>query len=91
MELNQQKLNEFLGRAVVDIGATLHAGLVVLGEKLGLYKALTQSGPLTPAEPAKKSGTNERYVRESARSAGIPFDRCWPAALFAREVSAASY
>lgn len=63
MSINEQKLNEFLGRAVVDIGATLHAGLVVLGEKLGLYKALAQ-GPLTPAELAKKTGTTERYVRE---------------------------
>ena len=64
MELNQQKLNDFLGKAVVDIGATLHAGLVVIGEKLGLYKAIAESGPLTPAELAKKTSTNERYVRE---------------------------
>ncbi len=63
MELNQQKLNEFLGLAVVDIGATLHAGLVVIGEKLGLYKALADRA-LTPSELAKTTGTNERYVRE---------------------------
>ena len=73
MELNQQKLNEFLGRAVVDFGATLHAGLVVIGEKLGLYKALGNGdGPLTPAELAAKTGTTERYVREwlNAQAAG---------------------
>ena len=65
MELNQERLNAFLGRAVVDIGATLHAGLVVIGEKLGLYKALASAdGPLTPAELAAKTSTNERYVRE---------------------------
>jgi SAM-dependent methyltransferase len=64
MELNQDKLNDFLGRAVVDIGATLHAGLVIIGEKLGLYKALAEGGPLSPAELAKKTGTTERYVRE---------------------------
>jgi SAM-dependent methyltransferase len=65
MELNQERLNAFLGRAVVDIGATLHAGLVVLGEKLGLYKALASAdGPLTPAELAAKTSTTERYVRE---------------------------
>jgi 2-polyprenyl-3-methyl-5-hydroxy-6-metoxy-1,4-benzoquinol methylase len=71
MSINEQKLHEFLGRAVVDIGATLHAGLVVLGEKLGLYKALAQ-GPATPAEVAKKTGTTERYVREwlNAQAAG---------------------
>ena len=73
MELNQDKLNEFLGRAVVDFGATLHAGLVVIGEKHGLYKALDSGdGPLTPAELATKTGTTERYVREwlNAQAAG---------------------
>jgi len=64
MAINEQKMNEFMGRAVVDIGATLHAGLVVLGERLGLYKTLAAAGPMTPAEQAKKTGTNERYVRE---------------------------
>ncbi len=72
MELNQDKLHEFMGRAVVDIGATLHAGLVLIGEKLGLYKALAEIGPTTPADLAKKTGTTERYVREwlNAQAAG---------------------
>jgi SAM-dependent methyltransferase len=73
MELNEDKLNEFLGRAVVDFGATLHAGLVVIGEKLGLYKALgSDDGPLSPAELANKTGTTERYVHEwlNAQAAG---------------------
>ena len=65
MELNQAKLNDFLGRAVVDFGATMHAGLVVIGEKLGLYKALANAvEPLSAADLAKRTGTNERYVRE---------------------------
>ena len=72
MEINQEKLNEFMGRAVVDFGATLHAGLVVIGEKLGLYKALDAGGPQTPAELAKRTNTTERYVREwlNAQAAG---------------------
>src|SRR5205823_11759213 len=72
MTINPDKLNAFMGRAVVDIGATLHAGLVIIGEKLGLYKTLAESGPLTPAELAKKTNTNERYVREwlNAQAAG---------------------
>ncbi|HYS53419.1 MAG TPA: class I SAM-dependent methyltransferase [Thermoanaerobaculia bacterium] len=72
MSLNQDRLNEFLGRAVIDIGATLHAGLVLIGEKLGLYKTLATSAPMTPAELANKTGTNERYVREwlNAQAAG---------------------
>jgi SAM-dependent methyltransferase len=70
--MDQQKLDAFLGRAVVDIGATLHAGLVVLGEQLGLYKSLAASGPQTPAELAKATATTERYVREwlNAQAAG---------------------
>lgn len=63
MELNQEKLNDFLGRAVVDFGATMHAGLVVIGEKLGLYKALAEA-PATPSQLAENTGTTERYVRE---------------------------
>lgn len=72
MEINQDKLNEFMGRAVVDFGATLHAGLVVIGEKLGLYKALDEGGPQTPAELARRTNTTERYVREwlNAQAAG---------------------
>ena len=73
MDLDMDKLNAFLGRAVVDIGATFHAGLVLIGEKLGLYKALAAAeGPLTPAELAKKTETTERYVREwlNAQAAG---------------------
>jgi SAM-dependent methyltransferase len=73
MDLDMEKLNAFMGRAVVDIGATLHAGLVLIGEKLGLYKALAAAdGPLTPAELAGKTDTTERYVREwlNAQAAG---------------------
>lgn len=63
MAPNTDKLNEFLGRFVNDLGATFHAGMVVIGETLGLYKAL-KAGPLTPAQLAAKTGTDERYVRE---------------------------
>jgi SAM-dependent methyltransferase len=65
------KLNEFLGRFVNDLGATFHAGMVVIGERLGLYKVLA-SGPMTSAELATKSKTDERYVREwlSSQAAG---------------------
>ena len=63
MAIDETKLNEFMGKAVGDIGAALSAALVVLGDRLGLYKALAQ-GPATPAELAKRTGTVERYVRE---------------------------
>jgi 2-polyprenyl-3-methyl-5-hydroxy-6-metoxy-1,4-benzoquinol methylase len=78
MAINMDKLHEFLGKAIVDFGATMHAALVRLGDRLGLYKGLAANGPQTPAELAKATGTNERYVREwlSAQTAGgyISFD-----------------
>jgi len=64
MPVNPDRLNELLGKAVVDFGATFHAALVRIGDKLGLYKALAAGGPQTPAELAKTTGTAERYVRE---------------------------
>lgn len=64
MAVNHEKLNELLGKAVVDIGATVHAALVLIGEKHGLYKALAKEGPMTPAELAKRTDTEERYVTE---------------------------
>lgn len=64
MAVNEAKLHEFLGKAVADIGAGMSAVLVMIGDKLGLYKALAESGPLTPAELAERTGTAERYVRE---------------------------
>src|ERR1700722_5271069 len=64
MTLVPGKLNEFLGRAIVDFGATFHAALVGVGDRLGLYKALAAGGPQTPAQLAKRTGTAERYVRE---------------------------
>ncbi len=64
MALDMDRLHEFLGKAIVDFGATFHAALVGVGDKLGLYKALAEGGPQTPAELAKRTNTTERYVRE---------------------------
>ena len=63
MAVNMDKLNAFVGQFVADLGAAVHAGMVVIGEKLGLYKALAE-GPLSSSELAAKTGTDERYVRE---------------------------
>ncbi|HEX5414006.1 MAG TPA: class I SAM-dependent methyltransferase [Terriglobia bacterium] len=64
MEPDESRLNAFMEKAVADMGAAMHATLVVLGDKLGLYKAMAGAGWLTPAELAAKTGTAERYVRE---------------------------
>ena len=63
-EVNEDKMHQFLGKVVGDFGASLSAALVYIGQKLGLYKALAENGPLTPAELAEKTNTNERYIRE---------------------------
>src|SRR6516164_10092329 len=69
--LDMDKLNAFIGQFVGDLGAAVHAGMVVIGEKLGLYKALA-AHPMTSAELAAKTQTDERYVREwlSSQAAG---------------------
>jgi SAM-dependent methyltransferase len=64
MAIDQDRLNEFLGQFVADLGATFHAANVVIGDKLGLYKELAASGPCSSAELADRTGTAERYVRE---------------------------
>jgi len=61
--LNMDKLNAFIGQFVGDLGAAVHAGMVVIGERLGLYKALA-AAPMTSAELAAKTNTDERYVQE---------------------------
>ncbi|MBX7079581.1 MAG: class I SAM-dependent methyltransferase [Nannocystaceae bacterium] len=62
--IDDAKLQAFLGKVVGDVGAAMSAALVVLGDRLGLYRAMAQAGPLTPAELAEHTGTAERYVRE---------------------------
>jgi len=64
MAINQDRLNEFLGRFVSDLGATLHGATIIIGEKLGLYKAIAEAGQVTPKTLAEKTGTSERYIRE---------------------------
>jgi SAM-dependent methyltransferase len=61
--IDMNKLNAFIGQFVTDLGATVHTGMVVIGEKLGLYKALAGDS-LTSAQLAAKTSTDERYVRE---------------------------
>jgi 2-polyprenyl-3-methyl-5-hydroxy-6-metoxy-1,4-benzoquinol methylase len=71
-EVNEAKLQEFLGKVVTDVGSAMSAALVVIGDRLGLYRAMAASGPMTPAELAKRTETTERYIREwlNAQAAG---------------------
>ncbi len=63
-EIDGAKLEAFMGQAVTDMGAIISAPLMLIGEKLGLYKAMAHAGPLTSQEVAGRSGAAERYVRE---------------------------
>ena len=66
MAIDENKLQDLIGRMLGDVGAAMGTALVLLGDKFGFYKALAAAGPMTPAELAAKSGTVERYVREWA-------------------------
>jgi 2-polyprenyl-3-methyl-5-hydroxy-6-metoxy-1,4-benzoquinol methylase len=67
MAIDQDKLDDFLGRFVSDLGATIAAGGVVIGHRLGLYRALA-AGPATPEQLAERTGTTPRYVAEWLRA-----------------------
>jgi SAM-dependent methyltransferase len=70
--IDEGRLEQFVGQLVGELGATLNAALVVIGDELGLYRALDGAGALSPGELAERTGTNERYVREwlNAQAAG---------------------
>ena len=79
-QLDLEKLKEFVFRAVDEVGATLNAALVVMGDRLGLYRALAGAGPLTPAELAERTGTAERVrARVAERPGGGRLRRVRPA------------
>ena len=62
--IDEAKLQAFMGRFVGDLGAALSAALVVIGDKLGLYRAMCDGEPVSPDELAARTGTDARYVRE---------------------------
>jgi SAM-dependent methyltransferase len=62
--IDQAKVDAFLEKVIHEWGAVVSAPLVMIGERLGLYEAMSAAGPVTPAELAARTGTVERYVRE---------------------------
>ncbi len=70
--INEDKLNAFLGQVIGELGATVNAGLIVIGDRLGLYRAMADGTPISSQQLAEKTGTAERYVREwlNAQAAG---------------------
>src|SRR5688572_21449256 len=78
LNVDEAKLAAFMGKALADMGAAINTSLILIGDRLGLYKAMAGAGPLTSQELAAKTGAAERYVREwlSAQAAGgyVEFD-----------------
>ena len=70
--IDPDKLMSFVFRAVDEVGATLNTALVVMGDRLGYYRAMADGRPVTPGELAGSTGTAEPYAREwlSAQAAG---------------------
>ncbi len=64
LNIDPDKLNAFMGKALADMGAAIGTSLILIGDRLGLYKAMAGAGPITSQEVATKTGTTERYVRE---------------------------
>lgn len=70
--IDPEKLNQLLHQAVSDMAASMHSALILIGDKLGLYRAMADGTPVTAADLARRTGTTERYVREwlNANAAG---------------------
>ena len=60
--IDEAKLNEFMTKVVNELGAAWSASLVIIGDKLGLYRAMADSRPITSQELASKTNTAERYI-----------------------------
>ena len=76
--VDESKLNAFIGKMLGDLGGAFSVPMVRMGDKLGLYKALKEQGPMTPEELAAKTKVAERYAREwlshQASSGYLEFD-----------------
>jgi hypothetical protein len=62
--VDRDKLNQFIGKMLCDLGGAFSVPMVRTGDKLGLYKALDEKGPMTASELAKETGIAGRYSRE---------------------------
>jgi 2-polyprenyl-3-methyl-5-hydroxy-6-metoxy-1,4-benzoquinol methylase len=64
VQLDQEKLEAFVERIVLDVGTAMRGGLMYIGDRLGIFAALAESGPVTGVELSQRMGLNERYLRE---------------------------
>ena len=71
-EIDDAKLEAFMGQAVTDMGAVISAPLMLIGEKLGLYKAMAGAGPLTSAGARRARGRRRALGARVARATRRP-------------------
>ena len=64
MDVDPDRLNSFMGKMIGDFGTAMNASLILIGDKLGLYRTLAAKGPMNSTELARATGTSERYIRE---------------------------
>jgi SAM-dependent methyltransferase len=72
MVLDNTKLEQFIGKTVGEWGAAMGAMLILVGDRLGLFKAMAGAGALTPEQLASRTGTHPRIIKEwlAAQAAG---------------------
>jgi SAM-dependent methyltransferase len=63
-DIDEAKLEAFVGHVATELGAAVNAALVLIGDELGLFRAMADGQPVSPQELASRTGTQERYVRE---------------------------
>ena len=71
MAIDEQKMEEAVGKVLGELAVAVTGPLVVLGDRLGLWAALAEARPMTPNELASRTGTVERYVREWLRGVAV--------------------
>lgn len=71
MAIDEQKMEEAVGKVFGELAVAVTGPLVVLGDRLGLWAALAEARPMTPNELASRTGTVERYVREWLRGVAV--------------------
>src|SRR5262249_37754024 len=64
MEIDEQKVEEAVGKVFGELGVAVTGPLILLGDRLGLWAAMAGAGPVTPGQLAARTGTVERYIRE---------------------------
>src|SRR4051812_36185763 len=89
MQTMTKELARLLDKVIGDLGGTANAALVIIGDRLGLYRTLARIGPVNSHELARQTGTHERYVREwlaaQAASNYVSYDPATERFLMSRE------